>query len=490
MVLRKNIIANFLGRIYQAGAIYLFIPLYVRLLGSEAFGLIAFQSILLTACSLLDVGLSSAFAREVAQGKKATLLARLFGTVERILLLTSIFVAGILAINAEWIAGSWLKPSTRLSVSDVQTCILLMIAMLPFQILNGLYSAGIIGYQKQVLSNSLTAVSTTLRSGLVIPVIYIFPDIKIFFLWQLAMTIAFAMVFRSALVGLMSIKWYSIGDFSLASVKPIMRFTGGMLAISLISTLNTQLDKIIVSKIFSIDDLGRYALAFSLAQLPVILSSPVLVAAYPRITELLTKGSTRNAERVYESISFIVASLSSTAAVTLLLFASDLLAVWLGSNMLSDDILSATRILAFGGLFLALASTPFYLGLANQHNRTSILLGIFTTAALGPIVIFGAKNFGISGAALAWPLLNAAALIMLSYVIHRLFYRGSRTRWWVVLTLCPVGVAIVAILPFKLIAQEVEAAPALGCVLACFGSLLAILLLSRLHRRLSLGDGL
>jgi O-antigen/teichoic acid export membrane protein len=483
MALRKNIIANFLGRAYQAGAIYLFIPLYVRLLGPEAFGLIAFQSILLTVCSLLDVGLSSAFAREAAQGKKSSDMAPLFGTIERILLVTSVFVALILAFNAEWIASSWLNTGGKLSVNEVHACIQLMASMLPFQILSSLYSAGMLGYQKQVLANTLTAFSTTFRSGLVIPVIYFYPNVEAFFAWQLAMTILFTLVSRVALIRLMSLSWTSVGGFSLDAVRPLMRFTGGMLAISVISSLNTQLDKLIVSKIFSVEDLGRYALASSLAQLPVILSAPVLVAAYPRITELVAQGSLREAERVYEKVSFIVASLSAVAAASLLLFTPDVLAVWLGAAMLTDEILSTTRILALGGLFLALASTPFYLGLANQHNRTSIVLGIFTSAALGPVILFGARSHGLAGAALAWPLLNAAALIVLSSVIHSLFYSGSRKRWWLVFTLSPLLIAIVAILPFKMVSSEIQASPAFGCVLAGFGSLLAILLLSRFRRR-------
>jgi O-antigen/teichoic acid export membrane protein len=484
MALRKNIFANFLGRGYQAGAIYLFAPLYVHILGSEAFGLIAIQSILFTFCSLLDVGLSSAFTREVAKGDKNTNLASLLKTIERILLLTSVFVALIVVCNAKWIASNWLNTSEKPSLNEIHTCIQLMGLTVPFQILISLYTAGLIGYQKQVLANTLAVVGTTLRSGIVIPLIYIIPEIEVFFFWQMAMTIFSMILFRFGLMKVMSLKWISEAGFSIGEIRPLMRFTGGMLAITIISSINTQLDKVIVSKIFSVGDLGRYALASSLAQLPVILSAPVLVAAYPRITELIAQGDRREGDRVYESVSFFVASLSSVAAVALLLFTPAVLAVWLGPTMLSEELLNTTRILTFGGLFLALASTPFYLGLANQHNRTSIVLGIFTTVAIGPVILFGARNHGLAGAALAWPLLNAAALIALSSVIHSRFYSGRRRRWWVFFTLIPLVTSVISILPFKLISLEINSSPAFECLLAGFGAALAMLILSRLSRRI------
>jgi O-antigen/teichoic acid export membrane protein len=47
MMIRRNIVANMIGRAWGVLSVYLFIPLYLKFLGIEAFGLVGFYSTLL-----------------------------------------------------------------------------------------------------------------------------------------------------------------------------------------------------------------------------------------------------------------------------------------------------------------------------------------------------------------------------------------------------------------------------------------------------------
>jgi hypothetical protein len=106
------LVANYIGKLWNIASIYLFIPLYIKYLGIDAYGVIAFYSILLAIILIADAGLSSVFAREVARRPHekyalATLLKSLEGLYVVIILVRviSVFIA------SGWIASSWLKPS-------------------------------------------------------------------------------------------------------------------------------------------------------------------------------------------------------------------------------------------------------------------------------------------------------------------------------------------------------------------------------------------
>ena len=65
--LKVNTLANLVGRGWTALLSFLFIPIYIKILGIEAWGLIGFFVILLAMLNLLDMGLSSTLNRELAR---------------------------------------------------------------------------------------------------------------------------------------------------------------------------------------------------------------------------------------------------------------------------------------------------------------------------------------------------------------------------------------------------------------------------------------
>ena len=67
MHLKKNIIANYLGQGWRALLGLAFIPLYIKYLGVEAYGLIGIFAILQAWLGLLDMGMKPALGREMAR---------------------------------------------------------------------------------------------------------------------------------------------------------------------------------------------------------------------------------------------------------------------------------------------------------------------------------------------------------------------------------------------------------------------------------------
>jgi O-antigen/teichoic acid export membrane protein len=464
--LKRNIAANYAGRAYSVLAIYLFVPFYLRILGPEAYGLISFYMIILTIASLADVGLSATFAREAASTGDKGGLCDVLTTFERILILTVGTFAVALFFGANWIAAHWLNKGVDIGQAEMANCLRLMACMLPPQMAMALYTAGLFGIQRQVLANGLQAALTTVRAGLVILPIYFRPEPEVFFAWQLGFTVLFAFFVRFSLLRAIGHSGWALGAFVLERVRPLIAFAGGMVAISVISSLNTQLDKIVVSKMFSVETFGFYALASTLAQLPATATAPMIIGLLPKLTQLQASNEQDQMRRIYEKYCYVVAVLSGIGGIGLVFFAREILALWLYGVAVKPEVVTVTQIMSVGGILLALASMPFYLGMANGHNKTSVVLGIFTTVVIVPLMIWATGAFGLAGAALPWVFLNGAALLVLSVVIHAKYYPASRRRWWTHYTVLPLSISAAGIGFARLLADQLSATPFWACMIA------------------------
>ena len=456
MLLHRNILANYAGRAYSIGAVYLFVPFYISILGMEAYGLIGFSLVILTLAALADVGLSTTFARQAARESDRGRLLDLLTTMERVLALSASLLAALVFFSADLIATKWLNTSADLGAEETATSIRLMSVMLAPQLMVSLYTAGLFGLQRQGLANGVQALYTTVRSGLVILPIYLWPQVSTFFSWQFASSLVFLVVARTILLRQMGCSPWDAGRYAMDILQPQLKFAGGMLTISIIASINTQLDKLVVSKFFSVTELGYYTLASTLAQLPLAAASPVMVALFPRFTALNEQGNHSQVSALYENYSFLIALISAVGTFGLMFFTRDVLTLWLGHNHVPQEVVDITRLLACGGLFLALASTPFYLGLASGHNRTSILLGIMTLTMTVPLLFVASRHFGLVGAAIPWLLLNATTFFVLAQVINGSFYRGTSHDWFLRSTALPVAIGAIGMFAAHRLSEAVS----------------------------------
>lgn len=67
MSLKKNILTNYVSQIYVTLIGIVMVPMYVRYMGAEAYGLVGFFAMLQACFQLLDMGLTPTMARETAR---------------------------------------------------------------------------------------------------------------------------------------------------------------------------------------------------------------------------------------------------------------------------------------------------------------------------------------------------------------------------------------------------------------------------------------
>ena len=67
MSLKRNILANYASQIYVTLIGIVMVPLYIKYMGAEAYGLVGFFAMLQAWFNLLDMGLTPTMARETAR---------------------------------------------------------------------------------------------------------------------------------------------------------------------------------------------------------------------------------------------------------------------------------------------------------------------------------------------------------------------------------------------------------------------------------------
>jgi O-antigen/teichoic acid export membrane protein len=165
---RVNILANVIGRAWTALIALAFVPIYLRLLGVDAYGLIGFFLTLQAVLGLFDLGLSLTLNRELARSSAAPgpvrLAPNLFRTMEIVYWFASIVIGAAVVVVAPVIASGWLDDTT-LPRSSVEQALRLMGVVIALQMPLTLYQGGMMGLQRQVAANAILAVSATLRAA-------------------------------------------------------------------------------------------------------------------------------------------------------------------------------------------------------------------------------------------------------------------------------------------------------------------------------------
>lgn len=475
-----NVVANYAGKLWGIASVYIFLPVYIHLLGIDAYGLIAFNAIALALLYIADAGLSSAFAREAAKAEPGQAMLDLLTSIERALFCILIGVGAIFMLAAPLIGTHWLGATGKVPAEQVRQCLLLMPLALVPQIGMSLYFGGLMGLQRQVSANLLWTGFNVARSGLVVAPIYFLPDIRVFFVWQAVVSIFMMLVMRRVLRHHVSAPLRSAGQtvrgqFSWPALRAIQAYAAGMLGMSIIAGLNTQLDKLVVSKMLPLNDFAQYSLASTLAQVPYILTLPIAAALLPRLTHLLERADQSDAlSALYRAASFYIASIGAIAGLGLCLFMPEVFSLWMKGQAIHSDTVTAGRLLAIGGLLMTMQLAPFQLSLANGHNATNLRLGAVMLLVSVPLQVALTRHHGVLGAAIPWLFLNLVAFAYLGVVLNRRFPLVGLRQWFLADNLPPLLSALACLLTARLLADLLQAGPLASCLIAAFASVAAI----------------
>ncbi|RYD88256.1 MAG: hypothetical protein EOP54_27530, partial [Sphingobacteriales bacterium] len=359
--------------------------------------------------------------------------------------LLSLAVGIIAVVLSPVIARYWVTP-VNYSVTTITWAFFLLGLSSLFQLPTGFYSGGLLGLQRQVVLNLLRMFFATLKNGgALLLLIFVSRDIILFFGWMLFVSILQAFTFKYIL-------WYYLPKtsertfFDKQEISNIWRFAAGMTAIGLTSILLTQVDKIILSKILSLEQFGYYTFAFTVGSISYMIVGPITQSYFPKFSTLVAQHKTEELKTVYHEGCRLVTLLVIPFAMLLALFSHEILSVWTSNALTVEHSWKIVSVVATAVAVHSLMFMPYMLSLAFGNTKLAFYTNIVILIILIPGTILSAMHYGAIGGAICFLLINIIYFFVNPVLIHRLFLKGETFYWYWNDTISPVIICSVVML--------------------------------------------
>ncbi|MBI2743051.1 MAG: oligosaccharide flippase family protein [Chlamydiales bacterium] len=447
-MLRKSLVANFLGKGWQAGVQLLIIPLYAKLMGAEAYGLVGLFGLLTTLSCLFDTGLSSFLNRQLSRYRALEAppesFRNLMRTIEIVYWTSCMAVGGAILFFAPQITVGWLNVKV-LDTAIVERSIALMGVSFAFQLPALLYQNAMQGLQKQTLMNLSFAAFVTIRAmGALSLLFFVSPSPVLFFIWQAGSGISYSLFMRYLLWREMP-KSEERTFFDKRYLSEGGKFAGGMTIMTILEVLLMHLDKIMLSKILPLETFGYYSIAAALASGLIVVVNPIFSTSFPLFSYVVAQKDEERVSQLYHKTTQIMAIFVLPLAMLLSFFSFEILLVWTGSHEIAKSARWPLTFLAIGSGINGILHMPYALQLAHGWIKIALYQNGFFFIVSCLLLPYMISRWGMAGASATWSLVNLSMVCMTSYFLHRRYLVTERARWLVQDILLP-GAACFSVL--------------------------------------------
>lgn len=445
--LRTDVVVNTLGQGWAVAISLLFVPFFVNRLGIEGYAVIALLPLATALIQVLDGGLALTLNREMARtaASGAPDQARSTAWTLQIVHLSAGVVVGLSTLALLPAAGmAWLQPKD-MAAADLHVNLLLIAAAVALQWPIPLFQNGLMGLGKQAQVNGLLAVnSTVLNVGAAAWITFGSQTVSSYLMWAgacaLLHSIALAIVFWRALPLASAPVCFELGR-----LRALWRFSGGAAGIGVTGVILMHVDRIVASRLLSLEQFGYYGLATTIGRSVYLLIAPVFSAVFPRLSALVARKDIAGLTALYSAGTqfMAVAIFPLTAIVFWMGF--DLAFAWLGNAETARSITHAAALLALGAALNGVMNLPYALQLAWGLVRLGVGLNVMLIAVAVPAAFVLCLEFGPAGAAASWLLTMVIYFAAGVPLTHHMTRVGRPITWMLRDVLPPAAVSFASV---------------------------------------------
>jgi O-antigen/teichoic acid export membrane protein len=430
----KNVLWNLPASALQVLLPFAFIPLYIKLIGAEAYGLLVLNASILSSLLFLDRLFSLVIVREFGRRNgdeaQAGTMGRMLRTFEGVALAISIVVTAGIILVLPMVAAGW-QGMAGLSPNDLQKAFLLMALAVGAQWPGFLYGSALAGLQRQaLLSGVKVATAIVQHGGGWIILTLVDNSVLALLAWQCGVFLGSALLSR-LLVWRTMPQSVEKPRVSMAILREVRAVALGSLMIGLASSLITQLDKLLVAREAPPIEFTAYGLSFMAASaLFSVLTGPMGTAMQPHFARLIDTSDESALAETYHRWTQVLALLAVPVAGALIAFPGVLVDIWLGvGTPIGALVVGFLPIIVFGLLLGVLLTPPALMQVAAGWNTLMLACHAFNIVLMVTLLPLLLRSYGsIAG---AWFSVGIAAIYYLVMIplMHRRLLRGSLWRW-------------------------------------------------------------
>jgi O-antigen/teichoic acid export membrane protein len=186
---------------------------------------------------------------------------------------------------------------------------------------------------------------------------------------------------------------------------------------------------VVLSRLLPLDRFGYYALASAVATLLPQLVAPLHTAFFPRLAQAAVTGDRAGERQAFHLSAQLIALIVHPAAITLCLYAGDLLLLWTGNPEVARTAAGVLSLLALGALLNSVMVPLYTLQIASGWTRLSVGINLALVVVTVPWSIFATARWGLLGAASTPVVLNGLYLLLGAPLTFRRLLVGQGTIW-------------------------------------------------------------
>jgi O-antigen/teichoic acid export membrane protein len=461
--LAKNTIFNFSGQAFILVIAVFAIPLLIKGMGTDRFGVLALVWAFVGYFSLFDLGLGRALtafvARSVSKDQNDT--PSLIWTGFSLLVVLGI--AGALAIfaSAPWLVQDLLKIPPGLQEESL-TALYLITAIFPFVITQAGFRGILEGLQRFDVVNGINVTLGLFNFGGSLLVLSFSTHLGVF----TAVVIAGRLIAWIASLGFCFKLIPNLQKWRFpepATAKNLLKFGGWMTVTNVVGPLMVYLDRFLIGAWISVAAVAYYTTPYDVVTRLWIIPGALVGALFPVFSA--AQGENPNStKRLFSlSVKYIYIALFPLALL-IVAFAREGLTFWL------DDIFAAQSAavlqwLAVGVLINSLAHVPFALiqgaGRPDLTAKLHLLELPFYLVCVSLLI----HLHGITGAAIAWTMRVSVDAILLFFLASRLFLEKKAVNVSFIMTII---ISLIGLLAVSLMADAMIRFWACLIILAVF----------------------
>lgn len=414
---------------------FIFVPIYISYIGIEAYGLIGLFILFQGLVALLDMGLSPTLNREMAKFRAGahTLnsIWNLLRTVEIIYFIIAVLLLLIIFNSAPLIANSWLNVQ-NMDIVAVIEAIELIGLILAIRWMSVIYRSAIVGLQEHIWLNIWIAIFATIRGiGVILVLNFISPTIQAFFIFHSVIAVLELILLFLKIKFLIPLPSNNVIKFSIESIKNVWKFAGGMMLITALATLLTQIDKVLLSKLLPLEQFGYFSLAVTIAGMLSLFIGPINNVAFPHFTQLVTARRKNEIIAYYHRFSQIMTIMIVPVALVISFFSHELIYIWSQDEKLSNYVSPIVSVWIIGTALNGLMHIPYVVQISYGWSRLTIITNGIAIILVIPLFLYFVPIYGAIGAAWIWVGINIGYIVFSISYMHKKILRNEKWKWYI-----------------------------------------------------------
>lgn len=436
-LLTKNVVFNFLGKIFPLLAGIVSIPILINNIGTDKFGVLAIIWLLIGYFGILDFGFSKSIVYELGKDLKAGVqnISETTGTITSILFISGVFLGLLIVLCSSYLVQEVFTLPDSLE-KEVQYCFIIVGIGTPVTMIASALR-GILetfqDFKKISVTDALSGGATYI--GLA----------GISFLSENLIILVLVLMFIKFLIGVAFYRFcknFIYGKIftfkmNLAKLKSAFNFGKWIAVSNVINPIMGQIDRYIIGAVLTMSTVTFYTAPFDMIQKINLLPLSITAVLFPAFT--LTSNSLKKASPIFSNSILATICLVFPIAGILVFFAEEILWAWLGQEFVIESTL-VLQVLIIGAFVNSVAKIPFTFleGLGRPDITAKLHVSEFV--AYIPFLWVFINTYGILGAAFARSLRVFVDWFVLTFIANKKINSKAFILETIVLTGILVGI--------------------------------------------------